>query len=442
MNLELLSQLKEALAKLVVLLTALSSLTAPISQPVGSPVLGGAIQIASTPVISKLDRFEVPFSEKVPQEGETKVEMMKDRPKVILSKWNGEVQMGVEYKKVTANAQKLVSSNEVKWGAGNEIVHAYKKDADNFEIEIELKSKPATNKFDFTITGAENLDFFYQPELTAEEIAEGVSRPENVVGSYAVYHKTKANHRVGSTNYATGKAYHIFRPKAIDASGVETWAELLYLNGVLIVTVPQQFLDSAVYPVTIDPTFGYTSLGASNFGIANVSSDTSSRLGRGFNLTEAGTLDSLHAGLDASAAGQSVDTIVFVNREDTVTDSHAQVASVEQLNLSISTTEAFYTFTAAGEILTADDYILSALANGEDVASGQISLRGDTLTGNSGTIYFETATGAGSYNARKENPWTETDVASETKYSIYATYEAAGGAAAASRRRSIIITDD
>src|SRR3972149_8802672 len=93
-----------------------------------------------TPVVSKTDRFEVPSSEKGPEEGEAKVEMMKDRPKVVLSKWNGEVRMGVEYKKVAGNASKLASSNEVKWGSGQEIVHAYKKDDENFEIEIELKS--------------------------------------------------------------------------------------------------------------------------------------------------------------------------------------------------------------------------------------------------------------------------------------------------------------
>jgi hypothetical protein len=74
-----------------------------------------------------------------------------------------------------------------------------------FEIEIVLDEKPATNAF--RIEGAEDLDFFYQPELTPEENAEGAFRPENVVGSYAVYHKTKANHRVGDINYATEKAY-------------------------------------------------------------------------------------------------------------------------------------------------------------------------------------------------------------------------------------------
>jgi hypothetical protein len=83
-----------------------------------------------------------------------------------------------------------------------------------FEIEICLAERPPTNVFRFAIEGAEDLDFFYQPELSAEEILEGAIRTENVIGSYAANHKTKANHRVGDTNYATGKAHYIYRSKA------------------------------------------------------------------------------------------------------------------------------------------------------------------------------------------------------------------------------------
>ena len=75
-----------------------------------------------------------------------------------------------------------------------------------FEIEIALDEAPASNVFDFQIERAADLDFFYQPELTAEEIAEGAVRPENVVDSCAVHHKTKANHRVKRHELRDGKA--------------------------------------------------------------------------------------------------------------------------------------------------------------------------------------------------------------------------------------------
>ncbi len=74
-----------------------------------------------------------------------------------------------------------------------------------FEIEICFAERPPTNAFRFAIEGAEDLDFFYQPELAAEETAESAVRTENVIGSYAANHKTKANHRVGGANYAIGE---------------------------------------------------------------------------------------------------------------------------------------------------------------------------------------------------------------------------------------------
>ena len=142
---------------------------------------------------------------------------------------------------------------------------------DGFKIDILLNEKPDTNVFCQTIQGGENYDFFYQPALTAEEITEGASRPDNVVGSYAVYHKTLKNHKVGGTNYETGKAFHIYRPQvwSLSDEATKVWAELNYNNEQLCVTVPQSFLDTAEYPVRIDPTFGYTDAGASNQALNN-----------------------------------------------------------------------------------------------------------------------------------------------------------------------------
>ena len=48
-----------------------------------------------------------------------------------------------------------------------------------------------------------------------------------------------------------------------DAVGKEIWANLLIEDSVLSITIPQDYLDNAVYPLTLDPTFGVTSVGAS-----------------------------------------------------------------------------------------------------------------------------------------------------------------------------------
>ncbi|GAJ08531.1 unnamed protein product, partial [marine sediment metagenome] len=72
-----------------------------------------------------------------------------------------------------------------------------------FEFEIVLKEKPATNQIVLDIQ-ARGLRFSYQPPLTQQEIDRGADRPDNVVGSYAVYHATKKNNQ-----YMTGKAFHM-----------------------------------------------------------------------------------------------------------------------------------------------------------------------------------------------------------------------------------------
>ena len=232
----------------------------------GAVIMGAQVN----PYTDKGDRLEIARQSSLEGAGMVSTELMKARPEVRLKKWNGEVDMGVRYTGIQTAGNRAPFTNRMEWKDAKQELHAYPLDASagvgedgGFEIEVVLNEKPASNRFDFTIDGADQLDFFYQPSLTQKEMDEGASRPENVVGSYAIYHKIKANHRVGSTNYATGKAYHIYRPKAFDANGAEAWAILSYTNGVLSVEVPQKFLDDAVYPVRVDPTFGYTTIGAS-----------------------------------------------------------------------------------------------------------------------------------------------------------------------------------
>ena len=132
------------------------------------------------------------------------------------------------------------------------------------EIELVLHERPQSNVFEFDIE-TEGLVFYYQPPLT--KIETGAHQPENVVGSYAVYHATRGNLHASAeeaARYKTGKAYHIFRPLVKDAAGNETWGDLHVDTdaGILSVTVDQEWLDRAVYPVVVDPTLGYTAKGA------------------------------------------------------------------------------------------------------------------------------------------------------------------------------------
>lgn len=168
--------------------------------------------------------------------------------------------------RVTDKRKKGIIYEQVDFGDGG------------FKIDILLTEKPDTNRFCYTIQNHENYDFFYQPPLTAEEIAQGAYRPPEIEGSYAVYHKTLRDHIVGRENYATGKVMHIPRPQVWELDNEEAtkrWADLSYEDGQLCVTAPQDFIDNADYSggVRIDPTFGYTSQGASNWDMTDDGSD-------------------------------------------------------------------------------------------------------------------------------------------------------------------------
>lgn len=158
------------------------------------------------------------------------------------------------------------------------------KDEENpegaFEYDLTLKEKPVTNKIGLNIE-TQGLDFFFQPPLNKEvKIGENgivnctetdcydkdggviIHRPENVVGSYAVYTSDQKINFAGGKIYATGKVGHIFRPKIIDSAEKETWGTLNIDKdaGILSVEIPQEFLDKATYPIrrAVGLSFGYT----------------------------------------------------------------------------------------------------------------------------------------------------------------------------------------
>jgi hypothetical protein len=126
------------------------------------------------------------------------------------------------------------------------------------EIEQTLFEKPASNVQAFSIR-SKGIRFEYQAALTDEDRKKpgGIRyRPDHVVGSYVLFDEN------------LDKVGHWFRPRIIDAEGKGVWGELNIDAGAGIgsVTIPQEFLDNAVYPVrhAIGATIGYTSGGASS----------------------------------------------------------------------------------------------------------------------------------------------------------------------------------
>jgi len=142
------------------------------------------------------------------------------------------------------------------------------------EWEAILYQKPG-NQYRWTFPyESNNLRFYYQPELTQAEIDSGAIRPDSVVGSYAIYHSSKQNNKriingMDTTyeNYRTGKAFHLYTPKAWDSAGDTVWLDLDIDTVAHEITLEgtRQWFRDAVYPVTIDPHFGYDGVGASAY---------------------------------------------------------------------------------------------------------------------------------------------------------------------------------
>lgn len=208
------------------------------------------------------------------------------KPNIELKRWNE-----VGFKLKTDNLLKDVATKDKKLKfKGDKIkfdtpkisfeMYDFTEGEGGYKYIWYLNEKPATNKIEFEIE-SEGLDFFYQPALT-EEFQNGyseefekdifvtetqvkdlegnvlVGRPENVVGSYAVYHSTKGGmNDIHGKEYKAGKAFHIYRPHIIDAEGKETWGILHIENGIYSVEIPRDFLDTAVYPIKSNDEFGY-----------------------------------------------------------------------------------------------------------------------------------------------------------------------------------------
>jgi len=137
------------------------------------------------------------------------------------------------------------------------------------EWEIVLNAVPVVNSFSLNVNGA-GLEWYYHPSLTVEYTEPGwtvndthaydplgelvAHRPIDIVGSYAVYS-------------SEAKFMHVYRPRVVDSGGSETWGKLSYSENVLTVTVDREWLKKAVYPVYIDPTFGYKTQGGSFWNV-------------------------------------------------------------------------------------------------------------------------------------------------------------------------------
>ena len=119
----------------------------------------------------------------------------------------------------------------------------------SFEYDCILNKEPDSNVVILRMEGAEKFDFFRQPDFVSDPFLKG---------SYAVYKK------VILIGEGTGKLCHIHRPQIIDTRGRKCWGELSIAGNELRITIPEQWLSEAKYPVVVDPVVGTTTVGSLN----------------------------------------------------------------------------------------------------------------------------------------------------------------------------------
>lgn len=283
--------------------------------------------------------------------------------------------------------------------------------ADTTEFDITLASAPASNVITLALENSGN-NFYYQDVLTPTERDSGAFRPTDIIGSYAIYHATKRDDysQIGGQNYMAGKVGHIYRPKITDANGVWVWGTLSIVENNLLVTIPQTFLNTAAYPIVVDPTFGYTTAGASveGAGSAYCFLNTTGFVGTGTSMNWYGNQAS--GALLTQLAMYTVvgSTGTYFTNSKTVSSTVGIVAGWNTQNYDVDPT------------FTAINYSLFFI--GQISGKTGASIHYDTGSSGVGT----TATSSGYV----DQTWPSTLTAptgGTMSFSIYATYSTGGG---------------
>lgn len=281
----------------------------------------------------------------------------------------------------------------------------------SLKIERVFYTKPTVAP-KYKLAFSPGVQFFYQPELTQEAIAEGCVRPDNVVGSYAVYCDKQGHYKDknGNTlaNYGCGKIGHLYAPYWTDAAGVKIkGTQEIQGNTLAFVLPPQEWIDAAILPITLDPDIGYSTIGASKGANAAYTYACGP-----FSAGSSGTADTVSAYVDITSNGTDIRLGYYDAKTGPLADNLIGQSNLQTLDtydyngtngaLQVSLTGGVRT------IVSGDDYFTAFLR-----ASGTMSVYYDTISANR---YYGSSSGDDFVD-----PFTYTS-SSSRQYSVWVDY--------------------
>ena len=245
-------------------------------------------------------------------------------PNINLSRWDDEYFLNANFTDVVIDKELLsVNDGKAEISTSDETVKIYSNpdypDA-VLEAEFVLLKKPLSNKLTISLTHSEGVRFAYQDPTYFEANPDLVNDHDGVSGSYAVLINKRNN------EYRAGLFGYIFCWVFKDADG-KTERALMHIDPTskttseLTISVSQEFINKATYPVTAtgiggSQTFGVTDLGGTGTSILNTIVGTAYLNDQG-----AGTATAISIGVKGWASGEKMKAAYYDSSENKVGDT-------------------------------------------------------------------------------------------------------------------------
>jgi hypothetical protein len=182
------------------------------------------------------------------------------RPDAHVLAHDGEVFINMRYPTLSTVDKPLAVNGRVEAVCDNKRFGYHTINNGELEFDVLFTSQPAPELV-FELTHTDSITWTKQI-ITPEEWANGnrYDRPD-AEGSWVAYMNKRDN------RYQTGKVLQIRRAKLVDAKNNSSWCDInIHPDGrgrsILTVSMDEEWLGRATYPVLLDPVIGYNTKGS------------------------------------------------------------------------------------------------------------------------------------------------------------------------------------